>query len=172
MGVVDKDTSAMRSSDTSPSRRYVGSLQRREFLRVGLAGLAEAQVTTEAPAPGTSEMRRASQIIGSTVRLNEGTGYGKVEDFVIGPDNRIEYLIVNNENQYTALPYSVGVYRPSERVITYSVAPDVLQPLRFAPNAWPNFADPVYATRVRKIFPGFRRDVRVVPGAVVPPPPR
>src|SRR3712207_8361340 len=62
--------------------------------------------------------------------------------FVIGPDNRIEYLIVNHENQYTALPYSVGVYNPGQRVITYSVTPDVLQPLRFAPTAWPNFGDP------------------------------
>src|SRR5215207_4604642 len=102
---------------------------------LGLAGLAQAQVTTEAPAPGTTEMRRASQILGSSVRLNDGTGYGKVEDFVIGPDNSIEYLIVNHENQYTALPYSVGQFNPTQRVVTYSVTPQVIQPLRFAPNA-------------------------------------
>jgi len=117
-------------------------------------------------------MRRASQILGSSVRLNDGTGYGKVEDFVIGPDNRIEYLIVGHENQYTALPYSVGQYNPGQRVITYNVAPQVLQPLRFAPNAWPNFGDPVYFRRVQTIFPGFvRPELRVAPGAVVPTPP-
>lgn len=139
---------------------------------LSLAGLAQAQVTAEAPDPATTEMRRASQILGSTVRLNNGTGYGKVEDFVIGPDNSIEYLIVNHENQYTALPYSVGQYNLGQRVITYNVTPQVLQPLRFAPNAWPNFGDPVYVGRVRQIFPGFvRRGVRVVPGAVVPPAP-
>ena len=144
---------------------------------LSLAGLAQAQVTperqvtTERPAPGTTEMRRASQILGSSVRLKDGISYGKVEDFVIGPDNSIEYLIVNHENQYTALPYSVGVYTPGQRVITYRVAPDVLQPLRFAPTAWPNFGDPVYVGRVQRIFPGYRRGVRVVPGAVVPTPP-
>jgi sporulation protein YlmC with PRC-barrel domain len=139
---------------------------------LGLAGLAQAQVTAERPAPGTTEMRRASQIIGSSVRLNDGSGYGKVEDFVIGPDNRIEYLIVAHENQYTALPYGVGQYNPGQRVITFDVAPQALQPLRFAPDAWPNFGDPVYVRRVRTIFPGIgRREVRVAPGAVVPPPP-
>ena len=138
---------------------------------LSLAGLAQAQVTAERPAPGTTEMRRASQILGSSVRLNDGTGYGKVEDFVIGPDNRIEYLIVAHENQYTALPYSVGQYNPGQRVITYSVTPQVLQPLRFAPNAWPNFGDPVYNRRVQMIFPGIgRRGVQVAPGAVVQPP--
>src|SRR5215218_7056172 len=118
---------------------------------LGLAGLARAQVTAEAPAPGTTEMRRASQILCSSVRLNDGTGYGKVEDFVIGPDNTIEYLIVNHENQYTALPYSVGQYNVGQRVITYNVTPQVLQPLRFAPTAWPNFGDPVYVRRVQTI---------------------
>lgn len=139
---------------------------------LSLAGLAQAQVTAERPAPGTTEMRRASQILGTSVRLNDGTGYGKVEDFVIGPDNRIEYLVVAHDNQYTALPYSVGLYNPGQRVITYDVTPQVLQPLRFAPNAWPNFGDPVYVRRVRTIFPGvIRREVRVAPGAVIPPPP-
>jgi len=134
---------------------------------LSLAGLAQAQVTAERPAPGTTEMRRASQILGSSVQLSGGTGYGKVEDFVIGPDNRIEYLIVAHENQYAALPYSVGQYNPGQRVITYNVTPQVLQPLRFAPNAWPNFGDPVYVRRVQTIFPG----LRVAPGAVVQPRP-
>jgi len=139
---------------------------------LSLAGLAQAQVTTERPAPGTTEMRRASQILGSSVRLNDGTGYGKVEDFVIGTDNRIEYLIVAHDNEYTALPYGVGQYDPGQRVITYNVTPQVLQPLRFAPNAWPNFGDPVYVRRLRTIFPGIvRPEVRAVPGAVIPPPP-
>src|SRR3954451_16729616 len=83
-------------------------------LILSLAALAQAQVTTERPAPGATEMRRASQILGSSVRLNDGTGYGKGEDFVIGPDNSIEFLIVNHENQYTALPYSVGTFVPAE----------------------------------------------------------
>jgi sporulation protein YlmC with PRC-barrel domain len=139
---------------------------------LSLAGLAKAQVTAERPAPGTTEMRRASQILGSSVQLNDGTGYGKVEDFVVGPDNRIEYLIVKHENEYTALPYSVGQYTPDQRVITYKVTPEVIRPLRFAPNAWPNFGDPVYTRRVRTIFPGIvRREVQVAPGAVVQPPP-
>jgi sporulation protein YlmC with PRC-barrel domain len=148
------------------------------------ASLAHGQeVTAERPAPGTTEMRRASQIIGSTVQLNDGSGFGKVEDFIIGSDNRVEYLVVSRENQYIALPWVVGRYNPAERVIMYDVTPQAIRPLFFAPNAWPNFADPGFTRRVQTIFPGIsqgefrqlrRESLRPVqtrrPGAVADPP--
>jgi sporulation protein YlmC with PRC-barrel domain len=148
------------------------------------AGLAHGQqVTAERPAPGTTEMRRASEILGSTVQLNDGSGFGKVEDFVIAPDNRIEYLVVSHGNQYIALPWVVGRFNPAQRVIVYDVAPQAIQPLFFAPNAWPNFADAGFTRRIQTIFPGIsqrgiqqpqRESLRRVPappagGVVVPP---
>ena len=54
-------------------------------LALCVASLAQGQeVTAERPAPGPTEMRRVSQILGSTVRLNDGSGYGRIEDIVIG----------------------------------------------------------------------------------------
>jgi len=74
-------------------------------LALCVAGFAQGQeVTAERPAPGTTEMRRVSQILGSTVRLNNGSGYGMVEEIVIGPDNRIEYLVVSHDSQFVTFP--------------------------------------------------------------------
>jgi len=144
-------------------------------------GLAVGQeVTAEQPAPGT-ESRRVSQILGSTVRLNDGSGYGKVEDIVLGPDNRVEYLVVSHEKQYAMLPWTAGEFNPGQRVVTYGVAPQAIQPMLFAPNAWPRTNDPAFVRRVQSAFPRLRREAaRPVlpaapapgepPGAVVVPP--
>src|SRR3954451_3118771 len=106
-------------------------------LALCLSGLAAGQeVTAEPPASGT-EMRRVSQILGSTVKLNDGSGYGKVEDIVLGPDNRVEYLVVAHDKQYAMLPWGAGQFRPDQRVVTYGVAPSALRPVLFAPDAWP-----------------------------------
>ena len=141
-------------------------------LVLAFASLAAAQqVTTERPAPGTTENHRVSQILGSTVNLHDGSGYGKVEDIVIGPDNRIDYLIVSHDGQFVSLPWEVGRYEPTRRIVSYDVAPQAIQPLGFAPNAWPNFGDPVYVKRVRTVFPRWTpRGVRIG-GAIVAPVP-
>ena len=122
-------------------------------LALCVSGLAAGQeVTAEQPTPGT-EMRRVSQILGSTVRLNDGSGYGKVEDIVLGPDNRVEYLVVSHERQYAMLPWTAGEFDPGQRVVTYGVAPQAIQPMLFAPNAWPRTNDPAFARRVQSAFP-------------------
>ncbi len=148
------------------------------------AGLAQGQeVTAERPAPGTTEMRRVSQILGSTVQLNDGSGYGRIEDIVIGPDNQLDYLIVSHDEQYVALPWVAGQFYPGQRIVVYDLAPTAIQPLLFPRNTWPNFADPVFTRRIQTVFPGMtrresrqieRRSLRPVPttppGAVVVPP--
>jgi hypothetical protein len=128
-------------------------------------------------------MRRVSQILGSTVRLNDGSGYGMVEDIVIGPDNQVEYLVLSHDSQYVALPWVAGQFNPGQRIVVYDVAPLAIQPLLFPRNAWPNFADPVFTRRIQTIFPGMAwREIRPIergsvrpvpkppPGAVVVPP--
>jgi sporulation protein YlmC with PRC-barrel domain len=138
-----------------------------------VSGLAVGQqVTAEQPAPSTG-MRRVSQILGSTVQLNDGRGYGKVEDIVLGPDNQVEYLVVSHQSQYAMLPWTAGEFDPAERVVTYGVAPQVIQPLLFAPNAWPRTNDPGFIRRTQSVFPQVagraaqpirRRAARPVPG--------
>jgi sporulation protein YlmC with PRC-barrel domain len=132
------------------------------WLTVCAAGLARGQVvTTEAPAPVTEQPRRVSQILGSNVQLNNGMGYGTVHDIVIGPENQIQYLVVAHDDQYVALPWTVGRFNPGKRIVMYDVTPTAIQPLLFRRNAWPNFVSPVYTRRVQTIFPGMtRRQIR------------
>ena len=143
-------------------------------LALCLPGLAVGQeVSAEQPAPGTTENRRVSQSLGSTVQLNDGSGYGKVEDIVLGPENQVDYLVVSHDNQYAMLPWTAGRFDPRQRVVAYEVAPQAIQPMLFAPTAWPNTLDPAFARRLQTVFPqarlgqGARRDaLRPVPAAV------
>ncbi len=142
-------------------------------LALCLPGLAVGQeVSAEQPALGTTENRRVSQILGSTVQLNDGTGYGKVEDIVLGPENQVEYLVVSHDNQYAMFPWTAGQFDPRQRVVSYAVAPQAILPMLFAPTAWPNTYDPAFARRVQTAFPqarmgqGIRRDtLKPVPPA-------
>jgi sporulation protein YlmC with PRC-barrel domain len=139
------------------------------------SGLAAAQETRtiQAPAPGTTEMRRVSQILGSTVQLNDGSGFGKVEDIVIGPDNQIDYLVVSHQGQYAMFPWTAGRFDFGQRVVTYDVTPQTIQPLLFAPDAWPNTADPAFNRRIQTVFPrAVRREIRRESLRPVPEAPR
>lgn len=151
-------------------------------LVLAVSGQAIAQVTVTTPIPAGT--RTVNQIIGSTIRLQDGTSYGRVEDIVLNEDGSVEYLVVSREGSYALLPWSAARVDFGQRVVTYDVTPQAVQPLFFAPNAWPNVSDSQYVTRVRTVFPraAVRREIRriereggtvVVPpsGAVVVPPP-
>jgi len=143
-------------------------------LVLGLTGMvAGQQVTQEKPAPGTTESRRVSEILGSTVHLSDGRGFGKVEDIVIGPNNQVDYLVVSHDGRYVSLPWDVGRYEPAQRSFTFEVTPQAIQPLIFAPNAWPTFYDPTYTRRVQGVFPKWTpRGIGVRIGPAPPLPPR
>lgn len=129
----------------------------------------EPQTTTDAPAGSATGARRVSQILGSTVRLAGSNNFGKVDDIVLDENGTISYLVVSNGDRYAMLPWNAGNWNYAERYVTYSVAPQAIQPLYFRRNAWPNVYEQQYTTRMRQIFPGLgaatRREVlRPVPG--------
>jgi hypothetical protein len=149
-------------------------------LVLAASGLAMAQVTETRTVTTTipAGTRTANQVIGSAIRLQDGVSYGRVEDIVLNEDGYAEYLVVSREGQYGLLPWSAARVDYGQRVITYDVAPQVVQPFFFAPNAWPNYSDPQFRTRIREVFPrATRREIRRIeregvppPGAVVTPP--
>src|SRR5262245_48053942 len=117
--------------------------------------------------PGTvtttpAELRRVSQILGSSVRLQDGSGYGRVEDIVLSEDGCIEYTVISRENQYALLPWGIANVDYSQRIVTFGVTPQVIQPFFFAPNAWPNLSDPAFGSRMQQAFgpSAVRRDLR------------
>jgi len=161
-------------------------------MALAVSGLAAAQeavqettrTTTTPDGTTTTEVRRVSQVIGSNVALQGANDFGKVEDIVLNDNGCIEYVVVTRGGQYAMLPWDAASLNYGRRVVTFNVAPQVIQPLFFARNAWPSVSDTKYVGRVREVFrrgPG-RRDVlrpapngppgRVVlpPGTQVPPP--
>jgi len=121
--------------------------------------LAHAQVpavTTEtvttAPA-GATEVRRVTQILGSSVQLQGTNNFGKVEDIVLGDNGSPSYLVVAANGKYVMMPWNAADVNYARRVVTYDVAPQAVQPLYFERNAFPNVADQQYTTQMTRIFP-------------------
>lgn len=115
------------------------------------------------------QLRRVSQILGSSVQLQGGTAFGKVEDIVLNDAGAVEYVVASNEGRLVMLPWDAANFDVVKRVMVYDVTPQALQPLSFTRDAWPNAADAQYTTRVRKVFPrGVRRQVVPAPGLGVP----
>lgn len=161
-------------------------------LALASSGLATAQqvrietqtTTTTAPAAGPSTtivqtapaapvgVRKVSQILGSTVQLQDGSGFGKVDDIVLDEEGRIDYLVVSRDNQVAVMPYDAARVDYGRRVVVYDVTPQAAQPLFFAPTAWPNLADPQFSRRMEGAFGprAMRRQVRVqgAPPVAVP----
>jgi len=115
-------------------------------------------------------------VIGSSIQLQGGESYGKVEDFVFNDDGCIDYVVVNRDDRYALMPWSMANVNWGRRVVTYDVAPAAVQPLFFARDAWPKVTDPAFGQRMTKAF-GSRAVRRQVlrpapdapPGAGVPP---
>jgi len=139
------------------------------------SGTALGQVVTETrttPA-GTTEVRRMSQIIGSNVALQGNRNYGKVEDVVLDPNGGIGYLVVANKGRYAMLPWNAANVNYGQRVVTYDVTPQAVQPLFFEQSAWPNITDQQFTTRMNQVFPNTgtvrREALRPVQGTIPPP---
>jgi len=132
-------------------------------LLVAAGSLANAQVTTTETTTGSREVRRVSQILGSTVQLQGVNNFGKVEDIILSDDGGIGYLVVSANGKSVLLPWDAGNVNYAQRVVTYDVTPQAVQPFYFERNAYPNFSDQQYTTRMQQVFPNVRRAQTVRP---------
>ena len=137
-------------------------------LLMAASSLAHAQVTTTettttTPGTGGTEVRRVSQILGSTVQLQGVNNFGKVEDIILSDDGGIGYLVVSANGKSVLLPWDAGNVDYTQRVVTYDVAPQAVQPFYIERNAYPNISAPDYTTRVRQVFPNAGRVRSVQP---------
>ncbi len=142
-------------------------------LTCGLVLAAAGAATGQEARP--TELRKVSQIVGSSVLLQDGVSYGKVEDIVLNEDGCIEYVVVTREDRYALMPWSVARVDYGKRAVTFDVQPQAVQPLFFARDAWPNVSDPQFGSRVQEAFGprAVRRGVRqesVRPGPDAPRP--
>ncbi len=141
-------------------------MSKRNALLCGLVLAAAGSATGQEVRP--TELRKVSQIIGSSVLLQDSVNYGKVEDIVLNEDGCIEYVVVSRQEQYALMPWSVARVDYGQRAVIFDVTPQVVQPLFFARDAWPNVADPQFGRRVGDAF-GPRAVRRQVQGQSVRP---
>lgn len=143
-------------------------------LLMATGSLAHAQVTTTettttTAGTGGTEVRRVSQIMGSTVQLQGVNNFGKVEDILLSDDGGIGYLVVSANGKSVLLPWDAGNVNYAQRVVTYDVTPQAVQPFYFERNAYPNFSDQQYTTRMQQVFPNAGSVRSVQPDASIVP---
>jgi hypothetical protein len=130
---------------------------------LGTALPALGQVRTETRTETrttTTEVRRVSTIIGSTVQLQAGSGFGKVEDIILNDRGCIEYLFLAHETNYLVVPWTVATVQFEQRVVVLDIARDrLLRAPTFARDRWTVFADVDFRRRVNTYY-GLRGDVR------------
>jgi hypothetical protein len=133
-------------------------------------GAITQTTTTTGPAGLVGGPRRMSQLIGSNVQLQGANNFGRVEDVLLDQNGGIGYLVVGNGGRHALMPWNAANFNHANRVVSYNVTPQAVQPLFFTPGAWPNMSDQQFTSRMAGVFPNAgvvnRRALRPVAGAV------
>jgi len=119
-----------------------------------IAQTARVELKDTDPTRGdTPQVRKISTIMGSEVRMRPSV-LGKVADIVINDDGCIDYLIVQDAEEYIAVPWGVVFYEPGARYIHIrsSVTRAALRPMRFRGTSWPNFYSAAWRSSVTSVW--------------------
>src|SRR4051794_2434675 len=65
----------------------------------------------------TTQIHTVTSVIGSSVRLQGGGDYGKIQDIVLNDSGCLEYVVVAYEDQYYVVPWTVAKVNYQERTI-------------------------------------------------------
>ena len=105
------------------------------------------------------QQRRVSRVKGMTVKGPEDRNIGSVQDLVVATDTgRIPYTIISLGGllglgeKYSAVPMSAVNFNPQQRIARVEVSEQALQAYAFAPDAFPNLSDPLYAQRLHSAY--------------------
>lgn len=109
-------------------------------LVITAGALAQVRVDTKDREGRTTKVRKVSAIMGTEVRIRTDA-VGKVADFVLNDHGCIDYLIVQDAEEYIAVPWGVVRYEVGARYVTITadVTRDRLRTMRFRSGAWPDF---------------------------------
>src|SRR4051812_4022892 len=80
---------------------------------------------------GTTEIRRATTVIGSGVRLAGGATWGKIEDIVLNENGCVDYVVLANENRFVLVPWAATRVDFAQHFVTIDVPVDRIQTLAF-----------------------------------------
>lgn len=119
---------------------------------------ADEQATTAEPA---TMLNRASDLVGKTVKNEEGKDLGKVEDVVVDPGHgRIAYVVLsfpdgfaNLGEKFFAIPFEALNEDTARKTLLLNVAKQKLENAEgFDKERWPDMADEQWARNLHKHY--------------------
>jgi len=103
--------------------------------------------------------RRFSRIKGTIVKGPEDRSIGTIRDLVVATDTgSVAYTVVSFGGflglgqRYAAVPTTAVDFRPEQQIARVNVDRQALQAYAFAPNAFPNLSDPLYARQLNRAY--------------------
>jgi sporulation protein YlmC with PRC-barrel domain len=100
----------------------------------------------------TTQIRTISSVIGSSVRLQDGGIYGKIEDIVIDDSGCVEYVVIANVDQYYVVPWSVAKVNYQERYITLNITQQDIRQVAFRRDEWRNVSYAQLSQKAQQVF--------------------
>jgi hypothetical protein len=119
----------------------------------GLLRSQERVQTERTETRSSSEVRRISTVIGSSVVLEAGGDFGKVEDFVLNEDGCIDYMVVSYEDRYYVMPWTVATVDFGRRTVRVDITRERLRDApTFTGRNWSEITSDRFTQRVRSFY--------------------
>ena len=100
-----------------------------------------------------SQLFRAKQILGAKVHLSGNVAAGTVDDFVVDENGYVEYVIVNNNNQFVTVPWDATAFNFEKQTATINIAQEQFQKIpTYSADKYPTFSEPQYRTTIYKSY--------------------
>ncbi|MDX1968384.1 MAG: hypothetical protein SFV23_14505 [Planctomycetaceae bacterium] len=112
----------------------------KQCLVMGLAMAITGDWAIAADPPKTVRVQKLSVLLKSKVLIQEDQPAGQVVDVVFSEGGCVDYVVVNYEQQYYAIPYSAVTMRYADQIVFVDVAPAQFRKVQFFSNtSWPDF---------------------------------
>jgi hypothetical protein len=82
---------------------------------------------TEVRTRSETKILRSSLVIGATVNLQGGAEFGTVEEFILSPSGCVDFVIVNYEDRYYPIPWTIATFNFQERIVLLDVDHQFIQ---------------------------------------------
>jgi hypothetical protein len=117
------------------------------------ANVQPNQPTNTQPQNQHAQLFRAKQILGSKVQLSGNVAAGTVDDFVVAEDGFVEYVIVNNNNQFVTVPWDAASFNFEKQTAVINIAQEQFQKIpTYTADKYPTFSEPQYRTSVYRSY--------------------
>lgn len=100
----------------------------------------------------TSQIHTVTTIIGSSVQLQGGDAYGKIYDIVLNDSGCLEYVVVDYQDQYYVVPWTVARVNYQQRTIVLDTTQQNLRQVAFNRNAWRGVTFNQLSQKAQQVF--------------------